>query len=69
MSLHSYQESQKLMLEDYPFSSLIMAAIRKADSVNVAILENAFPEIHAEFKHRYWSGGGLLSGEKATTLF
>jgi hypothetical protein len=63
MSHHSYTVSRALAAEDYPFSALIMAAMRKADSDNTVLLNAAFPEIAAELKYRYWSGGGLLPGE------
>ena len=36
MSLHSYWASIKLSKDDPPFSALIMAALRKADTDNAA---------------------------------
>ena len=63
MSHHDYITSRTLAFEDHSFAALIMAAMRKADTVNTAILEQAFPEIHTELKRRYWSGGGFLPGE------
>lgn len=64
MSLHSYLVSQELSAGDPPFSSLIMAAMRKADTTNTARLKHAFPEIWAEFEERYWAPGGLLERER-----
>lgn len=48
---------------DPPFSSIIMAAFRKADSDNIERLKLAFPEIWQEFWARYNSPGGYLGGE------
>jgi len=63
VSLHSYLASQQISATDPPFSALIMAAYRKADPKNAALLRWAWPELSAEFKARYWSAGGLLPGE------
>ncbi len=50
MSLHEYQQSQDIELENYPFYALIMAAIRQADTDNLNRLRYTFPEIYQEFK-------------------
>ena len=63
MSLHSYLTSHKLHDHDYPFSSLIMAAMRRADTGNQTLLRQAFPVIWNELKERYDAPGGLLAGE------
>lgn len=63
MTLHAYQRSLEVSALDAPFSSLIMAAIRKADTDNGARLMLMWPELWEEVEHRYWSGGGLLPGE------
>lgn len=63
MSRHDYLASRKLSLEDHTFATLIMTAMRKADSENIDKLRIAFPDIAAEFKYRYWSGGGFMPGE------
>lgn len=64
MSLHSYQVSLELTKNDPPFSALIMAAMRKADTNNAQLLVAAFPEIWDELSERYWSPGGLIAGEE-----
>ena len=74
MSYYDYFESQKISAKDPPFASLIMSAIRKADSKNTIILENAFPKIFNELKIRYWAPGGLLpdeikEGEKCQNIY
>jgi hypothetical protein len=66
MSLHSYQRSLDLSKQDEPFSSYIMAAMRKADTHNAAALRFAFPEIAREFYERFWCGGGLTVDEGGT---
>ena len=63
MSLFSYRESSWISASRPDFSALIMAALRKADADNTVKLQEAWPEIAAEFKYRYWSGGGLMPGE------
>jgi hypothetical protein len=51
------------MVEDHPFSALIMAAMRKADTNNAMRLRRAFPEIDQELYERYWCPGGLTVAE------
>ena len=63
MSLHSYQVSLELLKNDPPFSALIMAAMRRADSQNIVLLQAAFPEIWLELEERYWTPGGLIASE------
>lgn len=62
--LHAYEVSQKLTADDTPFSALIFAAMRKADSVNIILLQNAFPELYAELHERYWAPGGKIGDEE-----
>jgi hypothetical protein len=63
MSLHSYVISMALSRVDRPFSSYIMAAMRRADSDNLARLQAAFPEIWDELNDRYNMPGGVLPRE------
>ncbi len=63
MSLHSYKVSQEISKGDPPFSALIMAAMRKADTTNSAKLRSIFPEIWDELEERYWTPGGLVASE------
>lgn len=65
MSLFDYKQSILLGKGDPSFSALIMAAMRKADTHNSNMLQQAFPEIHLELRQRYDSPGGLLEGEPA----
>lgn len=62
--LHAYQVSRELAAMDPPFSALIFAAIRKADSENTARLKMAFPELVEEMQARYWAPGGVLESER-----
>lgn len=64
MSLFDYQASKQIAAVDAPFAALIMAAYRKADTGNGALLEQAFPDICRELRHRYNAPGGLLKGEQ-----
>lgn len=61
--LHAYQESQRLAKGDPPFSAYIFAAIRKADTNNLARLEAVFPELVAEMRERYNAPGGRIDDE------
>lgn len=67
MSLVSYLQSRQIVAQrDWDFSALIMAAMRKADTGNAALLREAFPRIHAELAARYEAPGGALDdGERA----
>jgi len=57
MSLYDYEESKKIAAEYPLFTSLIMAAAWKADTLNFGKLKSAFPEIIEEFEKRYFTGG------------
>jgi hypothetical protein len=63
MSLHEYLKSQDIARLDFPFYSLIMAAMRQADTINFDKLKLAFPETAKEMQARYNAPGGLLGGE------
>lgn len=63
MSLYDYELSKKLNELDPTFAALIMAAARKADTVNFAKLADAFPHITYELIGRYNAAEGKLSGE------
>ncbi len=63
MSHYDYEKSKEISAKDPPFASLIMAAIRKADTNNTVKLGNTFPEIFSELQERYWAPSGLLPEE------
>ncbi len=60
MSLKDYRKSLVIGYGDYPFYSLIMAAMRQADGNNVEKLKVAFPEVWDELFERYYSPEGRL---------
>jgi len=64
VSLYEYKESQQIALQDYGFYSLIMAAMRKADSNNSYALATAFPATWDELQERYNAPGGLIGDER-----
>lgn len=64
MSRFDYDVSREIAKNDPPFASLIMAAMRKADSINIAKLAAVFPEIHDEVQARYNAPGGMLESER-----
>lgn len=64
MSYHEYRIGQEIAAHDYPFYSLIQAAMRKADTDNAAALREAFPSTWAELERRYHAPGGLIDSEE-----
>ena len=60
---YEYVVSQQLASADYPFYALIMAAMRRADSDNIEVLKDAWPDVWEELQARYRASGGLLEGE------
>lgn len=63
MSFYDYDASRKIAAEDHPFAALIMAAMRQADTGNMATLRFAFPDVADELETRYHCPGGLLPDE------
>ena len=61
---YEYFESRTIEGRDYAFYSLIMAAMRRADTDNLALLVRAFPDVWDELKTRAHADFGLLPGEK-----
>ena len=64
MSLHEYEQSRVIAIEDFPFYAIVMAAMRQADSFNAQQLAEAFPDTYDELQKRYNSPGGILEGER-----
>lgn len=65
MGIKEYQNSQRLAVEvsnsdGNEFYSLLMAAIRFADTDNLEKLESVFPEVANELWARYKAPGGVL---------
>jgi hypothetical protein len=63
MPRHDYEQSKQIEMQDFSFRALIMAAMRKADTDNMAKLQRAFPTIYAELDARYHAPGGILPGD------
>ena len=66
MSIHDYNISKTITMNDPPFYALIMAAMRKADDVNRSLLKEAFPTVWDELQARYSCAFGILPQEKTT---
>jgi hypothetical protein len=64
VSLFDYRASREISDSDPPFYALIMAAMRKADTANMARLRAAFPDVYDEFEARYNAPAGVLPGER-----
>lgn len=65
MSLHEYRAAQEIVNADPPFYALIMAAMRRADTFNLAKLRAAFPDIYREVEARYNAPGAVLPEDGA----
>ena len=68
MSKYDYDMSKVIGAQDPTFYSLIMAAMRKADTANATLLRTVFPGAWDELQARYNAPGGLLAGERAHML-
>ena len=66
MSLHDYPRSLALNSLDEPFYSLIMAAMRQADTDNLALLKVAWPSVHHELMLRREVPLGVLRDDEIT---
>lgn len=66
MSLYDYRVSLKIGRSDPPFYSLIMAALRKADTVNSNKINAMWPELYAEFAERYHAPAGVIESDGIT---
>jgi len=63
MSQHTYA-CGRIIANLYGFQSVIEAAMRLADSENLAKLKAGWPEIYAELTQRYNAPEGRMPGEK-----
>lgn len=63
LSHHDYEVSRRLAAEGPPFYALIAAAMRGADTFNMSLLREAFPQIAADLQARYDAPGGRLVGD------
>lgn len=64
MSRYDYEASKRIAAADWPFYALVMAAMRQADTENLAKLRAAWPEVWAELEQRYHAPGGVLPGDE-----
>lgn len=63
MSLYDWTKALELEKKDVPFYGLLMAAVLRADDLNLAKLNVMWPEICSEVQARYNAPGGKLEGE------
>jgi len=56
---------RELYAEDTPFYALIQAAMRRADTNNLEMLKDCWPEVWKELQERYDTPGGYLKEELA----
>jgi hypothetical protein len=62
---YAYKKGKEIEAQGYPFDAIIQAAMRQADSDNLAQLAHAFPLEYQDLKERYNLPGGLRPGESA----
>ena len=55
-----YEIGKRLSALDLPITALISAAMRKADTNNMAKLSVAFPQVAKDLQARYNAPGGIL---------
>jgi len=60
VGLLDYHISKRLHAKDIPFTALVMAAMRKADTSNLERLIQAFPELYEELTERYNAPLGVI---------
>jgi hypothetical protein len=58
-----YRKGLEIAAADYPFYALIQAAMRKADTDNLELLKEAFPDVWKDMMERYNNPGGLSDAE------
>lgn len=63
MSLYAYKSAIELDRSSADFYGLVMAAMLRADDMNLARLKTAFPNVWTELQHRYNAPQGLMPGE------
>lgn len=61
--LYDYKRSLEVSAAHYPFYSLIMAAMRQADTDNLERLKRSFPEVWNDLRARYNAPGGVLESD------
>ena len=64
----AYLESQALSRGDPGFYALLFAMIRKADDINLALIDRAWPWAVDEFRQRYEAPGGALTDNEKVFL-
>jgi hypothetical protein len=69
MTYHHYMAGREIERfrheHGLPFYGMIQAAMRGADTDNLARLRAAFPEVYEDLKARYDAPGGVLPGDPA----
>jgi len=67
VSRHHYEASRDIILarheQGWPYYALIMAAMRDADTDNLAKLRAGWPEVYEDLFARYNAPGGILPGD------
>ena len=69
MSLYDYRISKEILKTDPPFYALIMTAMHKADTENLALLRSVFPDTYAELQERYNAPGAMTVEELQNCKF
>ena len=64
MSLYQFRQAEEIQRDfDPSVETLVMAAVLKADPINLMKIEKCWPGLAEEWRYRFNSGGGLLPHE------
>ena len=63
MSRREYDQSKYIDRLDPDFYAIVMAAMRRADTENLRMLQNCWPGVWMELQMRYNAPGGVLTGD------
>jgi hypothetical protein len=64
VSLYQYKQAEEIQRAfDPSVETLVMAAVLKADPINLMKIERCWPGLVEEWRYRFQSGGGLLPHE------
>jgi hypothetical protein len=63
MSYYDYVLSREIKTGGANFNAILMALMRKADSINTEKLKQEWPDVWEELNARYNAPGGVLEGE------
>ena len=64
MSLYSYKKSIRIVSQNFPLNSIIMAAMHQAAGNELDMLREAFPSLYCELMERGEGVDGVIADDK-----